>query len=52
MQFLNSYLTLHSRSEFEDYPEPERRRHLLRLWLGHAEQPPAAGALQGPVRDR
>ena len=33
MQFLNSYLTLHSRSEFEDFPEPERRRHLLRLWL-------------------
>lgn len=33
MQFLNSYLTLHARTEFEDHAEPERRRHLLRLWL-------------------
>ena len=33
MQFLNSYLTLHARSAFEDHAEPERRRHLLRLWL-------------------
>jgi hypothetical protein len=33
IQFLNNYAILHSRTEFEDYPEPERRRHLLRLWL-------------------
>ncbi|MEQ9125211.1 MAG: hypothetical protein RIM80_21900, partial [Alphaproteobacteria bacterium] len=24
---------LHSRTAYEDWPEPERRRHLLRLWL-------------------
>ena len=24
---------LHSRRGFEDWSEPERRRHLLRLWL-------------------
>jgi hypothetical protein len=24
---------LHDRTGFEDWPEPERRRHLLRLWL-------------------
>ena len=23
----------HKRTEFHDYPEPERRRHLVRLWL-------------------
>lgn len=33
MQFLNNYVVLHSRSEYEDYPEPDRKRHLLRLWL-------------------
>jgi hypothetical protein len=33
MQFLNNYVALHSRTEFEDYPEPDRKRHLLRLWL-------------------
>lgn len=33
MQFLNNHLTLHTRTAFEDFPEPDRRRHLLRLWL-------------------
>jgi hypothetical protein len=33
IQFLNNYSILHSRTDFEDYPEPRRKRHLLRLWL-------------------
>jgi hypothetical protein len=33
MQFLNNYSIMHSRTAFEDYPEPERKRHLLRVWL-------------------
>lgn len=33
IQFVNNLLTGHARTEFEDYPEPERRRHLVRLWL-------------------
>ena len=33
IQFLNNHLCIHARSAFEDYPELERRRHLLRLWL-------------------
>jgi len=33
MQFCNNYLVLHSRTAFEDWPEPARRRHMLRLWL-------------------
>ncbi len=33
MQFVCNYTVLHSRSEYEDWPEPERKRHLLRLWL-------------------
>lgn len=33
VQWLLNYAALHSRTEFVDYPEPERRRHLLRLWL-------------------
>lgn len=31
--FLTNHVTLHSRGAFEDWPEPERKRHLLRLWL-------------------
>ena len=31
--FINNRWILHNRTAFEDYPEPERRRHLVRLWL-------------------
>jgi len=31
--FLHNHQILHARTAYEDYPEPERRRHLLRLWL-------------------
>ena len=43
IQFLNNRVVLHSRTDFEDYPEPERKRHLLRLWLrtpGYDSLPP------------
>jgi hypothetical protein len=33
IQWLLNYAALHSRTEFIDYPEPQRQRHLLRLWL-------------------
>ena len=33
IQFVNNYYIFHSRTSFEDYDEPERRRHLYRLWL-------------------
>ena len=33
MQFLNNHLIVHSRDDYEDWPEPERRRHLLRMLL-------------------
>jgi len=33
LQLLNNYVVIHSRTNFEDHDEPERKRHLLRLWL-------------------
>jgi len=30
---LTNHVTLHSRGAFEDWAEPDRKRHLLRLWL-------------------
>ena len=33
MQFVDNRALGHSRTAFEDFPEPERRRHLVRLWL-------------------
>jgi hypothetical protein len=31
IQVLNNHVILHSRTAYEDYPEPERKRHLLRI---------------------
>jgi hypothetical protein len=31
--FLNNWVTFHRRTAFDDWPELERRRHLLRVWL-------------------
>ncbi|MEM8652513.1 MAG: TauD/TfdA family dioxygenase, partial [Pseudomonadota bacterium] len=33
MQFVYNHAFLHDRTGFIDWPEPENRRHLLRLWL-------------------
>jgi len=33
MQFLHNHTILHDRTAYEDWPEPERKRHLLRLWI-------------------
>ncbi len=39
MQFLNNHWIMHSRTAFEDFPEPEQRRHLFRLWLACPDGP-------------
>lgn len=33
MQFISNHSIVHARTEYQDYPEKERKRHLLRLWL-------------------
>lgn len=40
IQFLHNHTILHARSAYEDWPEPERQRHLLRLWLAPAQARP------------
>ena len=40
IQLLNNHWILHSRTAYEDHAEPEKRRHLLRLWLASADGPP------------
>ena len=48
IQFLNNHVTLHSRTAFEDFLEPERKRHLLRMWLSppnSRELNPSMGAI-------
>lgn len=33
VQWLSNHVILHARTEYEDDPDPARKRHLLRLWL-------------------
>lgn len=50
MQFVNNRAIFHGRTDYEDYKEKERRRHLLRLWLKVPEWP-AISAVQGTHTD-
>lgn len=52
IQILHNHQTLHSRNDFENWPEPERQRHLLRLWIapkGGRPLPSYYGARWGGV---
>ncbi len=40
MQLVHNHNLLHDRTAFQDWPEPEKKRHLLRLWLAPAEARP------------
>jgi len=33
IQLLSNHTILHARTDYEDFLEPERKRHLLRLWI-------------------
>ncbi|SDA16214.1 Taurine catabolism dioxygenase TauD, TfdA family [Sphingomonas sp. NFR15] len=44
IQWLSNYAALHARTAFDDWPEPQRKRHLLRLWLSsHTDRPVVPG---------
>lgn len=40
MQFVHNHTLLHDRTAFEDWQEPTRKRHLLRLWLSSPQARP------------
>lgn len=44
IQLLNNHCTLHSRESYEDWPDPKRKRLLLRLWLNVPNGRPLAPA--------
>ncbi|MEZ5318390.1 MAG: TauD/TfdA family dioxygenase [Vicinamibacterales bacterium] len=52
LQFVYNHSQLHDRTAFVDWPEPARRRHLLRLWLspdGDRELPPCFAERYGSL---
>ena len=48
IQLVHNHTILHDRTAFEDYAEPERKRHLLRLWVA----PPNARPLPDVYAER
>ena len=52
IQLLNNHVTLHSRTAFEDYPEPVRKRHLLRMWLSVPNSRALHDSMNAIYRDR
>jgi alpha-ketoglutarate-dependent taurine dioxygenase len=61
---LNNWITFHRRTAFEDSPNPEQRRHILRVWLSMPNSRPIdpmfkdnygttdAGAIRGGMRPK
>ena len=47
MQWVCNHSIAHSRTAFEDFEEPENRRHLLRLWLACDDGPELPAAFTG-----
>ncbi len=49
---LNNHVTYHARTEYQDHPEPERKRHLLRLWLSVPNSRPLPEGWSALYKDR
>ncbi len=52
IQFLHNHTILHARTGYQDWPEAERKRHLLRLWLappGARKLPPVFAECYGDI---
>ena len=48
IQLVHNHTIMHDRTAFEDFPEPARKRHLLRLWIA----PPGARNLPDVFAER
>jgi hypothetical protein len=51
IQFLNNHIVLHSRTNYEDWPEQDRKRLLFHLWLALPQAQPLASGLLPTYKD-
>ena len=50
---MHNHQILHARTDYEDWPEPARKRHLIRLWLSAHNPRPLPSVFEeryGPIR--
>lgn len=52
MQFLKNSVILHARTAYEDWDEPDEKRHLIRLWLNRPDFHDGSALLRGGVPKR
>ncbi|AQA23778.1 taurine catabolism dioxygenase TauD, TfdA family protein [Rhodococcus sp. MTM3W5.2] len=52
VQILNNGRILHARNTYQDHPDLDKRRHLLRLWLSAASAPSVAEPLRSGIPRR
>ncbi|HVN27566.1 MAG TPA: TauD/TfdA family dioxygenase, partial [Candidatus Binataceae bacterium] len=52
MQFLKNAVILHARTEYEDSDEPEKKRHLLRLWLTNLDLKDGNAEIRAGIRTK
>ncbi len=50
IQWLKNSVILHKRTAYEDWDEPERKRHLLRLWLAAPDFADGDEQLRGGIK--
>ncbi len=51
LQLLNNYVTLHSRTPFEDFEVADQKRHLFRLWMAIPSSQPLPAEWEGYYGD-
>jgi Taurine catabolism dioxygenase TauD, TfdA family len=51
MLFVHNHTAFHMRTEFEDFPDPDRKRHLLRAWLSLPNSHPLPASFASFFRD-
>ena len=45
VSFVLNHVSLHARTAYEDWPEPDRKRHLLRLWINLDQKRPVHSSI-------
>ena len=50
-QILNNHVVLHSRTAYEDYEEPDKRRSLLRSWIATPNSQPLSPLMRAAFHD-
>jgi hypothetical protein len=52
LQLLNNHVCLHARTAFDDHDAPERKRHLLRMWIAPPNSRPLSPLMGHIYKDR